>query len=115
MGSGSNDAGISLKPPVPPSGEPPPSPSPAPIPSPSVFARYDLGFIQFRDTHNVGILVGVWLSVAFVYFIDLQVRVVLRSGTRQDQGAPCVFGGRPFVLIPLPFVGIINVFYVGVY
>lgn len=36
--------------------------------------RYDLGFVTFRDTHNVGILVGVWLSVAFVYFIDLQVR-----------------------------------------
>ncbi|CAM9791736.1 unnamed protein product, partial [Hapterophycus canaliculatus] len=35
--------------------------------------RYDLGFISFRDTHNVGVLAGVWLSVAFVYFIDLQV------------------------------------------
>lgn len=38
-----------------------------------VVHRYDLGFITFRDTHNVGILVGVWISVAFVYFIDLQV------------------------------------------
>ena len=38
-----------------------------------VGGRYDLGFVTFRDTHNVGILVGVWISVGFVYFIDLQV------------------------------------------
>lgn len=36
--------------------------------------RYDLGFVVFRDEHNVGILVGLWISVGFVYFIDLQVR-----------------------------------------
>ncbi|CAN0204492.1 unnamed protein product, partial [Laminaria digitata] len=38
-----------------------------------VGGRYDLGFVTFRDTHNIGILVGVWVSVGFVYFIDLQV------------------------------------------
>lgn len=41
-----------------------------------LICRYDLGFVSFRDTHNVGVLAGVWLSVGFVYFIDLQVKVV---------------------------------------
>lgn len=34
---------------------------------------YDLGFVTFNDSHNVGVLVGLWVSVGFVYFIDLQV------------------------------------------
>lgn len=35
--------------------------------------RYDLGFVTFSDRHNIGILVGLWVAVGFVYFIDLQV------------------------------------------
>lgn len=35
---------------------------------------YHLGFITIDDPHNVGILLGIWLSVGFIYFIDLQVR-----------------------------------------
>ena len=42
-----------------------------------VGGRYDLGFVTFLDTHNIGILVGVWISVGFVYFIDLQVSLHL--------------------------------------
>lgn len=34
---------------------------------------YDLGFVTFSDRHNMGVLVGLWISVGFVYFIDLQV------------------------------------------
>lgn len=47
-----------------------------------VGGMYDLGFVTFSDRHNVGVLVGIWISVGFIYFIDLQVRYGILMGGR---------------------------------
>lgn len=43
--------------------------------SSEIEGKVDLIFATIDDEQNVGVLVGIWLSVAFVYFIDLQVRI----------------------------------------
>lgn len=59
---------------------------------------YDLGFVVFDDPHNIGVLVGLWISVGFVYFIDLQVCC---SCTLHAPGGNCSGRHGAYTFIPL--------------